>query len=84
MMGLKKRPRSMVVAITATICICVGTTVYSYHYGYLQGTRETIENSSATPIFPDHIPPMPTEPPTAIEWELHRNAAGELEFFGAA
>ncbi|MAD79811.1 MAG: hypothetical protein QF918_05315 [Pirellulaceae bacterium] len=84
MTGLKTRLRGTVVVLAATICICVGSAVFSYHFGYLQGTRETIKNSSTDPIPPDHFAPMPTEDPIEIRWDLLRNATNELEFNGTA
>ena len=84
MTRFKTKPRGKVVTIAATICTCVATTVFSYHFGYLQGTRETIENSSLVPIVPEHFAPMPTEDPIETRLEFRRNSAGELEFVDTA
>lgn len=83
-MGTTKRPRGIVVAIAATIAVCLAATVGSYHYGYLQGTRETIENCSTQGIVPKQFTPMPDTDPTEVQWEFRRNDAGELKLIRIA
>lgn len=67
-MRFKKRPRASVVTIAATASVCFASTVLSYHHGYLEGTRETIENSSTVPSIPDHFTPMPSQDPVEIQF----------------